>query len=102
MLGSHTAQQQLRVCFKTAKQAVLIPALLVPGGFGISLPICVDSGPRKKVESAGILHPRGCSCTEHRVISSCWVQQCWLKFVVLMLFENKWAPVFSLRSADIF
>lgn len=51
MLGSHTVQQQLCVCLETAKQEVLIPALLVPGGFGISLPICVDSDPHKKVEA---------------------------------------------------
>lgn len=68
MLGSHIVQQQLRVCLKTTKQAVLIPALVVSEGFGISLPISVDSDPHKKVEAVRVLDPCGCCSIEHRVI----------------------------------
>lgn len=67
MLGSHTVQQQLRVCLKTAKQAVLTPALVVPEGFGIPLPTFVDSDLRK-VEAVRVVDPCGCCSTEHRVI----------------------------------
>lgn len=56
MLGSHTVQQQLRVCLKAAKQAVLIPALVVPERLGIPLPIFVDGDQCKKVEAGFWIH----------------------------------------------
>lgn len=64
MLGSHTVQQQLPVCLKTAKQAVLTPALVASERFGIPLPIFVDSDPPQKVESGFWIHVDA----EHRVI----------------------------------
>lgn len=67
MLGSHTVQQQLRVCLKTAKQAMLTPALVMPEGFGIPLPTFVDSD-TLKVESVRVVDPCGRCSTEHRVI----------------------------------
>lgn len=64
MLGSHTVQQQLCVCLKTAKQAVLI----VPEGFGLLLPISVNSDPHKTVQAVRVLDPCGSCSIEHRVI----------------------------------
>lgn len=56
MLSSHPVQQQLPVCLKTAKQAVLTPALVGSERFGIRLPIFVDSDPCKKVEAGFWIH----------------------------------------------